>query len=111
MTKPTDELSMKEAHKWASFLNVFRTMHPRIEAQTIVTFLMVASHEGRTQQQIAELVGTTQSSVSRNLAALAQYGDVALDLVTIRENPENRRQKEVRLTPKGRMVIQQIRAI
>jgi len=110
MTKPTD-LTLKEFDKWNAFLSVFRTLHPRIEAQMISVFLTIAMYEGKTQNQIAEMVGISQSSVSRNISALANFNGIALDLVSMRENPDDRRLKEVRLTAKGKMVLSQIRAL
>jgi len=110
MNKP-NELDTRSFDKWTAFLNVFRTLHPRIETQMIMVFLAVARWEGKTQTQIGEMVGLSQSSVSRNLSALANFRGTALDLITVRENPMDRRHKEVALTHKGKMVLTQLRAL
>lgn len=111
MNKPDAVLTMRETEKWMAFLNIFRGIHPRIETQAIQVFLLVAQYEGRAQHQIADMLGTTQASVSRNLALLANYNDNSMGLVALRESPEDRRHKEIHLTSKGRMILQQIKAI
>lgn len=105
------EISLKDFNRWVAFLNVFRAIHPRIEAQMIHVFLAVAAYPDRSQQEIADMVGITQTSVSRNLAMLSKHHNIALDLVEIRENPENRRYKLVSLTPKGKALLAQLRGL
>lgn len=104
-------LTMKETTKWLAFLNLFRSLHPRIETQTIAIFLTVAQYEGRTQGEIAKMLDTTQASVSRNLALLATYSEVEMGLVKLDESLEDRRHKTVSLTPAGRSLLLQIKAL
>jgi DNA-binding MarR family transcriptional regulator len=106
-----ESLSLKDYNRWVAFLNIFRAIHPRIETQAIHAFLYVAQHEGKTQREIADAVGTTQASISRNLALLSDYTNSPMHLLTMRESPTDRRQKEYALTTRGRMVLQQLRAL
>jgi DNA-binding MarR family transcriptional regulator len=102
---------MKENTKWLAFLNLFRSLHPRIETQTISIFLTVAQYEGRTQAEIAKMLDTTQASVSRNLALLANYSEVEMGLVRLEESLDDRRAKIISLTPAGRSLLLQIKAL
>ena len=102
---------MKETTKWLAFLNLFRSLHPRIETQTIQVFLTVAQYENRSQKAIADMLGTSQAAVSRNLALLATYGDVEMGLIKLEESLDDRRHKTVSLTPAGRSLLLQIKAL
>lgn len=57
-------------------------------------------------------VGLAKSSVSRNVAALShqhRLGKPGHGLVEAYEDPEDRRNKLVRLTPKGKSLAAQVR--
>lgn len=57
------------------------------------------------------MIGLTQTSVSRNVAMLSKYREASLDLVSVRENPMNRRTKLVVLTPKGKALLAQLKGL
>lgn len=90
----------------------FRKLDPEMQAQTMLTFCAVASKEGEVgMKDIERLTGLTTSSTSRNVAALGPYhrsGKAGLDLIIAFENPMNRREKFLKLTPKGRRVAESI---
>ena len=96
-------------------LNQMRVIDPEIQAQTIAVFLEVARQpEGIKMQELAEKVGISQSSVSRNVAALShmhRVGRPGYDLVVAFEDPAERRRKIVRLTPKGKRVAKELERV
>ncbi len=64
----------------------------------IVSYLV--AHEHATQREMAEFFGMDPASVSRMVDALVRAG-----LVTVEENPADRRTKRMALTEAGRAVV------
>lgn len=44
-----NDLSLKDFNRWVAFLNVFRAVHPRVEAPMMHLFLCIAMYPDRTQ--------------------------------------------------------------
>jgi DNA-binding MarR family transcriptional regulator len=109
-SQETKLLGPRAHDKYVAFLDVFSVIHPRIEVGAIRTFLYVAQHEGKTQREIADAIGTTQASVSRNLALLSDYTSRPMRLLEVRTSPVDRRRKEYALTRKGRAAVLQLGA-
>jgi DNA-binding MarR family transcriptional regulator len=91
--------------QFAKALDIMREVDPEIQAQTIAVFLEVARHpQGIRMQDVAKAVGISQSSISRNVAAMShthRLGKPGHNLVVAFEDPAERRRKLVRLTDKG----------
>ena len=84
-------------------------MDPNVPAQTILTFLMICQDPDLTVVQLAERLGVSQSSASRNVAFLTDMHRLkkpGLGLVEKRINPLNERTKVLSLTPRGRRMLQ-----
>lgn len=98
--------------KIISVIEEFRKLEPEIQAQTILTFLLVMQDPGKLSvKDIATRLGLAQSSASRNVAALSKFhrkGRPGHDLVKADENPMDRREKLIHITPKGRRVAESI---
>jgi len=95
-------------------LDEFRKLDPVMPAQTMAHFLAVADRapEEISMGELAEAIGLSQSSTSRNIAYLGKTwkpGVAGLDLVEAFEDPMERRRKLVRLTPKGKRVAESLR--
>lgn len=97
------------------FLEEFRKLDSEMQAQTMLAFLYIAQNEGSqtpvTVRDVGERLGITSASASRNVAALSKWhrhGKMGHDLVEAYENPERRIEKFIRLTPKGKRVLQTI---
>lgn len=60
----------------------------------------VSKHNNLQQREIAEALGQTEASVSRQIRLLVDEGLIASTL-----DPENRRQHQTRLTPKGERIL------
>jgi len=88
-------------------LEVFRQLDPEMQAQTMVTFILVAeAHpEPILMTELGKRSGLAQSSVSRNVASLgawSRHRRPGLKLVEAHEDLMDRRQKLVSLTVSGR---------
>tara|TARA_R110000851_G_scaffold227952_1_gene380714 strand:- start:296 stop:559 length:264 start_codon:yes stop_codon:yes gene_type:complete len=80
-----------------------------MQAQQALVFITVALNEGMTMKDLGKNLGISQSSCSRNIAALSRIhrlNKLGLDLVVATEDPEERRRKVLRLTHKGKKVIE-----
>lgn len=87
----------------------FRKLDPEIQAQTVMTFLMVAEKPGISMKTMQDSLGIARSTMSRNVAYLSSHktaaGKKGHGLLESREDPEDRKQKLVYLTSKGRAVM------
>lgn len=95
-------------------LEALRGLDPDMPIQYALSFLTVARHEGLSIRELSERLGIAQSSASRNVAALSRwhsFGKPGHDLVQAEEDPRERRRKIVTLTPKGRALVEELRAI
>lgn len=81
-----------------------------------IVFLTIAEagDEGIDMRQISRRVGIATSSVSRNVAALGYWHRLqrpGLGLVCTGVDPTDRRRRPVRLTNKGKALIQRLQAL
>ena len=98
--------------KCALLLNVverFREVDAEMQAQSMAILLKVAKHSLPLKMaEIAEELGLSQSTVSRNVAYLGDWNrhrEKGHQLVEAYEDPSERRRKLVRLTPKGKRFV------
>lgn len=95
-------------------LEALRRLDPDMPIQYALSFLTVARNEGLSIRELSERLGIAQSSASRNVAALGpwhSFGKPGHDLVQAVEDPRERRRKVVTLTPKGRALVDELRAL
>ena len=88
-------------------LELFRQLDPEIQAQTMMTFLLVAvmDPDPISMSDLGDRIGLAQSSVSRNVSALgawSRHKRPGLKLVEAHEDFMDRRKKLVNLTASGR---------
>jgi DNA-binding MarR family transcriptional regulator len=98
------EIPMNELGRLLEAIDRFRDVHKEMGCQTVALFLQVALHPGITIGDLIPNSRLVQSSVSRNLTSLREIGSVRgakFGLLHVEENPDNRREKIVWLTPKG----------
>lgn len=100
---------MATIHKVLDSLNMtleaIREIDATMPIQVAHVLTMIARHPGISMQKLADYAGLTQSSTSRNVAALSKWhrlGKPGYDLVEAIEDPEDRRAKVLFLTQKGR---------
>lgn len=83
-------------------------LDPNMPVQMAAVFLVVARWPGITMTDLAGVVGMSQASCSRNVAALSRQhrlGKSGHDVLEATEDPAERRRKIVRLTPKGETIV------
>ncbi len=101
----------EEIHRLMAVIEIARAEDPVMPIQMLQTLLAVARQPGITMQELGEILGTSQASCSRNVAALGKwhkFGEPGLDLVDAIEDPVERRRKIIFLTPKGRVRVQEV---
>ncbi|APO56362.1 transcriptional regulator [Bradyrhizobium diazoefficiens] len=95
-------------------VSVFSRIHRRISLSQINTFLHVATHEGLTVAQLAELCGISGAVMSRHLGDLGAYNrrrEPGLGLVAmVQQIHGDRRERRVVLTDKGVAFARQVAA-
>lgn len=100
-------------------LEVFRAIDPDMPMGTAVSFLMIADGEtadggGLSVTELSNKGGFALSSASRYVQALAEmdrHRRPGHDLVSDHVDPMERRRKVLKLTPKGKRVLTQIRNV
>lgn len=101
-------------------LGCIRDINPEMPMQTAIIFLLVAKlndrySRGIPMKELREMVGLSQASMSRNTTVLGTSRDDESSrrygLILVREDPNNRRRKLVRLSAKGRRVANEISSV
>lgn len=95
----------RELNTLMKALTVLRGEDEQMQMQTAQVFIAIAMQPGITAQKVGESVGISQSSVSRNTAALGEwhrFGKPGLNLIEAVPDPRERRRKIHFLTIKGR---------
>jgi DNA-binding MarR family transcriptional regulator len=94
-------------------LGRFRDLHPDMTALQLAVFLVIAKagEEGISQSALYRYLDTTDSTVSRTLAILSDIGGrkvAPLDLIEIKVNPLDRRERLITLTRKGTRILNDV---
>jgi len=106
---PSDEITM--ISNLLGALEPFFGLSGRLPARAVQAFLLVAAHEGESVDDYARRARMSANTMSRNLADISEhnrYNEDGYSLVIRRENPLNRRQREYRLSEKGRALARRI---
>jgi len=102
------ELNKERIQRLVDVMEEFRKLHPVFTAHQIQTLLLVALNEGLSLNELAELGGTKQSTISRQLIDLSEADreqDKGMGLIERTANPTNYRQNQYLLTPKGKALV------
>lgn len=89
----------------------FRKLDETIQANAIITFLLVAQKgkEGINMREMQEILGIARSSMSRNVAILSDYQNKkGFGLLIAQEDPFDRKSKKVFLTQKGSALAKRV---
>ncbi|MFC3214603.1 helix-turn-helix domain-containing protein [Novosphingobium panipatense] len=87
---------------------------PLVPTQVVEAFLKVAQNEGVTLTELADKLGTNVSTASRQLLDLGERNrkrEPGYQLVTREPDPMNLRTNRYSLTPKGRLLAQEVVSI
>jgi DNA-binding MarR family transcriptional regulator len=91
-------------------IEAFRGLDAEFPTQIASILLHIARKPGINFKELQTLTGLGKSSVSRNVALLSkEYGK--WHLVTMYEDPEDRRNKVAKLTPQGERFVAQLSSI
>lgn len=102
----------KTLAKLADSLEELRKLDDVMPIQMALCFITVAQHSGLTMKDLSDMTGLSQSSCSRNIAALSKwhrYQKPGHDVVRSEEDPTERRRKIVFLTAKGERIIKSLK--
>jgi DNA-binding MarR family transcriptional regulator len=100
-------------NKMLSLIKAFRDVDPEFPIQQAETLLWIALRPGVSVQELCNLTGMAQSSVSRNVAALGHIhrkGEPGYDMIDAQKDPQNPRRLIMFLTQKGRAFVAQTMA-
>jgi DNA-binding MarR family transcriptional regulator len=95
-------------------MNLLRLLDREVPAQVLATFFYVAAHDNCHKQAVEEELNLTTAAGSRCTDKLTDQSWVnkpGLDLIIKEQDPSNKRRQQLRLTPKGKALIQQIEEI
>lgn len=101
----------KHLDKATGLFQAFRTLDPTMPLQLAYTFILCAIYEGESIGDIARRAGFATSTTSRHILDLGDYDrnkNPGYQLVETVIDPMELRKKSVRLTPKGRNLLNQI---
>lgn len=88
---------------------VVREQHPRMEAQNIDILAEIARNRGISSTEIADRVGVSLTSVTRNVDILSDGGRAkGLGLVVRYLDPEDRRTRRYQLSKQGEAFWQRV---
>jgi DNA-binding MarR family transcriptional regulator len=108
-TAPDSQLS---ADIMLKIVERFREVDAEMQAQSMAVLLKVAKHPVPIKMaEIAEELGLSQSTVSRNVAYLGDWNrhkEKGHQLLEAFEDPMERRRKLVRLTAKGKRFLKSL---
>lgn len=91
-----------------SLIREVRTISPRMEMQDLETLLLVALHPGISPLEVSEKTGISGSAASRaayRLSAEQEPGVSGPSLLSVEINPQDRRRKQLYLTPTGQRFV------
>lgn len=110
MERATDS---KPVQTFMDLLRQLQKIDNEFPLQYALCLAEISVHEGLSLTALAEKVNLSLSTISRIVGSLSEYrqNGQPYGLVEIRISAEERRRKELYLTPKGRALIQKISKI
>ena len=111
---PKQSISAAEKTTLKAALNAlkpFRKLRDTMPLQYVTAFLLVATDEDQNVSEYAKRAGTSQSLMTRHLADLGmvnRYHEEGFGLVEAYDDLMDRRNRLIRLTPKGRSLVWEI---
>jgi DNA-binding MarR family transcriptional regulator len=111
--KPMAKLAPEKAQLFLALLHQLQRVDPEFPLHYSICLMQVALNEGLSLTMLAERTQLALSTVSRIVAALSEHRQQgqAYGLIEIKISPEERRRKELYLTPKGWMVVKSVMGV
>ena len=110
-TRPTDAEAID---RLLAVIQLIRKSAPTMPIQRLEVYLRIARDGKVKQQSLVNATAMTESSVSRHIATLGTWGDRGVEPLKWIQNAvsqEERRGKDVVVTPKGKRIIEKITEI
>lgn len=107
-----DAKERKELRRIRQVLKTFMDVKAEMNVGLALAFIEVALHEGASMNELKDICGTKQSTMSRQLLDLGQRDrrmQPGLGLVDSRIDPMELRKKNYTLSPQGRRLIEELR--
>lgn len=107
----TDKNELKAIGRLINSLKTFKLMKETMPLQYVLSFLAVASDEGKGVKDYAEMLGVNATTMSRHLLDIGPRNREMTEgygLIQYRANPLELRKHEYFLTPKGRQLINHV---
>ena len=103
----------KPVHVFMELLRLLQKTDTEFPLQYALALAEISVHEGLSLTSLAEKLDLSLSTVSRIVGSLSEYrqNGQPYGLVEIKISAEERRRKELYLTPKGKTLIQRISKI
>ena len=108
MTTPNETTKKDAVFAVTRIITMLRTLSPGMPMQQADILFQIAIHPGLTMAELVKRTGLSQSSVSRNVAALSKYhrlGEPGLDLVETLNDPRDPRRRLMFLNTNGKTFI------
>lgn len=89
-------------------LRAFKELDPDSSVSMMLTFCSLDRYGFTPISEVVRRTGSEKSTVSRHLSVLSQYGrgkKEGLDLIRIYDAPSDRRHKIIKLTDKGKALM------
>jgi DNA-binding MarR family transcriptional regulator len=115
MTKTITEDDLTAVRRLERAMRQVRaSIDPLVPTQVVQAFLAVASNEGKSLTELAEVLGTNLSTTSRQMLDLGERNrkmEQGYQLVDRQIDPLNLRTNRYTLTTKGRLLIKELASI
>jgi DNA-binding MarR family transcriptional regulator len=91
------------------FVKTLEEIDPEMQLQRLKTLIYVSMYPGITTKKLAERIGFTEASASRNLLALGIMNPMTkrpgYNLVESQDNMDDRRGRKYSLAPRGQKLV------
>lgn len=114
MAVGADQESRMTLNKARQVLEVFRAIDPEMPMGAAVSFLLIAGGDDLSVTELSKQGGFALSSASRYVQSLGEmdrHHRPGHDLVKDRVDPMERRKKILEVTPRGKRIISQLKAV
>ena len=106
------QLTDPDIERLLKVIERIRILDRQFPAQVLSSLLYIASHDNCHKQALEEDLNITTASSSRNTDWLSAYHRLrkpGMGLIIKEQDPGNGRRQQLRLSPKGHRLIQQIK--
>lgn len=101
----------KELHRLLAAMDAVQEDDEDLPVQQLRIFFAIGLRPGISSADLLKITGTSQASISRNVAALSEWhrlGKAGLNLVEAVSDPAERRRKIHFLTPRGQRRLEKV---